>query len=163
MQFPEAAAGAGLELGDLAKLNRFRGAGFGAGRLQAVFQAIIAKRAFVGPAISQFQVVARDDAKGAGDDAISAAVADILLDVDRIKLGADDRASRACLQTSLLISQRSLLKNGREAPGAFCGMSPLFFASVICSSTVTPGRRRPTCSINCTCRQVWALSCPVLS
>ena len=58
-----------------------------------------------------------DHAERAGGDAVAAAVAGGLLDVDRVELGADDRAGRAdlqagastqCLQTSDIISQRAV-------------------------------------------------------
>src|SRR3954465_5838079 len=54
-----------------------------------------------------------------------------------------------CLHTSLCMSQRSVLKKGRAVPGGVSGIS---------------GRPRcPIFSINCTCRQGMALSCPVFS
>ena len=41
-------------------------------------------------------LVANDYAKRAGNDTVATTVADILLHIDRVKLCADNRASRAC-------------------------------------------------------------------
>src|SRR5690606_24113210 len=41
-----------------------------------------------------------DDAEGTADDAVAAAVADVGLHVDRVELGADDRAGRTGLETT---------------------------------------------------------------
>src|SRR5712691_7384501 len=73
-----------------------------------------------------------------------------------------------CLQTSLCISQRSVLKKGRAVPGGVCAIVPLSLASAICLSNNgmgggSDGFPSPICSINCTCRQVVALNCCVLS
>src|SRR6202043_4151591 len=67
----------------------------GAGWLYSLFDAIIAQRAFTCGMCAM--VVASNYAEGAGHHAVAAAVADILLHVDRVELGANNRACWAGL------------------------------------------------------------------
>src|SRR6185503_5836148 len=78
-----------VERGDLAELNRIRRTGFGARRLQAAFQSIVAERAFVSFAVGNVHL---DHTKRAGGHAVTAAVADILLNHHGVELGAKKRA-----------------------------------------------------------------------
>ena len=73
----------------------------GAGRLQTVALAVVAKSAFVRMST---QVAASDDAEGAGGHAGGAPVADVSLDIDVLKLILNNGARRA-----------SLMARGRQA------------------------------------------------
>src|SRR5208337_2808136 len=95
VQLPDAVQGALLELGDWPELDRPRRAGLGARRHQAVLEPVVAERAFLGDVLFGADV---DHAERAGRDAVAAAVADGLLDVDRVELGAYDRPRRADLE-----------------------------------------------------------------
>ncbi len=90
---PTRVAGVCLELLDFAELDGFRGAGFRAGWFHTIFQTIIAERAFVSLVIAL--VITGNHPEGTGHDTIAAAVADILLHIDRVKLCADNRAGWA--------------------------------------------------------------------
>src|SRR5262249_1791296 len=83
------------ELGDRPEPDRAGRARLGAGRLQAGAEAVVTEGALLGDTRPFAHV---DDAEGAGADAVAAAVAGRLLDVDRVELGADDGAGRAHLQ-----------------------------------------------------------------
>ena len=85
------------QLVEVPVLDRVGGAGLGAGRLQPVLQPVVAERTLMRPAVGRAE---RRHAEGAGGQAVAAAVADVLLDVDRVELGADDRAGRAGLQAA---------------------------------------------------------------
>src|SRR5712691_2786214 len=89
--------GLGHELVAEPKLDGLGRAGLRARRAQAVVDAIVAEGALVGPSRV---VVEGHDAEGAGADAVPAAVADVLVDVDRAELGPVDRARRAGVEAS---------------------------------------------------------------
>ena len=72
----------------LAIFNRFGWTGFGTGGYHAIFHAVITERTFVRPVVAIF--VASDYTKWAGDDAVAAAVTNILLHVDGIELGTNN-------------------------------------------------------------------------
>src|SRR5438094_513738 len=76
-------------------LDRLRWACLGTGRCYAILHAIITERTLVGPVISL--IITRNHAKGTGQGTITAPVTNILLHIDRIKLGAYNRACGACL------------------------------------------------------------------
>ena len=105
---------------------------------------VITKGTFPGAAIL-FATV--DHAERAVDDAITAAVADIRLNIDRIEFGADDRAGRTAFQAP---RARAMLTDvGRKQPRKRAR------ASCVCSGT---GR-----SMKATCRHVDAPKWTVLS
>ena len=85
----------------LAELDRVGRARFGAGRLEAALQPVIAERAFVRLAVLEAEI---DDAERAGRHAIAAAVADVLLHDDGVELGAEERAGRAGFQAGRVAS-----------------------------------------------------------
>src|SRR5258706_1741621 len=85
-----------LKLIHFTKLDRVGWACLGAGRFHAILQAIITKGAFMGHVIAQF--ITGNYSKWAGDYTITAAIANILLDIDRIELCANDGSRGACFQ-----------------------------------------------------------------
>src|SRR5256885_3490553 len=82
-----------FQLFHFAKLDRIRRTRFRASRFDTIFHAIITERAFTGRMCTLF--VTRDHPKRTGNDAIAAAVADVLLHVDRVELRANNRPRRA--------------------------------------------------------------------
>src|SRR6185437_10522008 len=80
-----------------AVLDRLGRAGLCARRRHAVAGAVVAEGALPHPAVA-LDLALVEHAERAGRHAVSAAVADILLDDDRAQLGADDRAGRAHVQ-----------------------------------------------------------------
>src|SRR5688572_7460265 len=87
----------GLQLVAEAELDRLGGTRFRARRSQPVVQPIVAERALGGGA---GVVVEADDAEGARRDAVAAAVADVLVDVDRAVLGPIDRTGGTGLEAA---------------------------------------------------------------
>src|SRR6266516_1990945 len=81
-----------LELLDLAKEDRISRTRFGARGLYAILEPIVAQCALVRMVVAM--IVACDDAKGTGHDAVATAVADILLHVHGVELGANDGSRR---------------------------------------------------------------------
>src|SRR5713101_9440047 len=87
----------GHELVTEAELDGIRGARFGAGGPEPVVDPVIAEGALVGaPRV----VVERDHPEGAGADAVPAAVAHVLIDVDGAELRAVDGPGRAGVETA---------------------------------------------------------------
>src|SRR6185295_13366291 len=80
-------------------LNRFGGAGLGAGRPESVVDAVVAEGALVGAAGI---VVEGHHPERARADAVPAAVADVLVDIDGAVLGPVDRSGGAGLDASRL-------------------------------------------------------------
>ena len=81
--------------------NRFRRADFCAGRREPALLPVITKGAFERAAgIGKWCGPAIDHAEGTGDHAITAAVADIVLDEDGSDFGADDRTGGTRLETA---------------------------------------------------------------
>src|SRR6266513_348491 len=89
-----------LKLLDVAELDRFRRARLGAGRRHVVFEAVVAERALVSRPRLELAVLggAVNDPEGAGRHAETTAVTDVLLDVDGVVLGPDQRPGRAGLE-----------------------------------------------------------------
>src|SRR5205823_14188922 len=99
-------------LAERSELNRLSRAGGGARRLQIVLQPVVAEGALLG---GSGVAIEADHAIGAGGDAVAAAVADVLLDVDGVELGANDRVGRADLQAA---GVRAVLAHvGHHRPG----------------------------------------------
>src|SRR5262249_33969738 len=92
MQLLHAAFGALVQFPDGAELDGISRAGFGAGRLHAALQPVVAQRALLRRIRYWVNV---NDPERAGCDAIAAAIADIRLDDHGIELGADDGAGGA--------------------------------------------------------------------
>src|SRR5205823_813730 len=90
-----------LQLRQRPELDRLGRTGFGTGRLHAALQAVVAHGALVRRA---GRLVHADHAVRAGRDAVAAAVADVLLDEDRVELGADDGAGRANLHAARVLA-----------------------------------------------------------
>src|SRR5947209_439209 len=82
-----------FQLFHFAKLDRIRRTRFRASRFDAIFHAVITERAFTCRMATLF--VTRDHSERTGNDAIAAAVADILLHVDRVELRANNCPRRA--------------------------------------------------------------------
>src|SRR5581483_1674196 len=80
-----------------AVLNGLRRTGLCACRLFAGFEPVVTERAFAHRAIV---LLFADHAEGTRDHAVSAAVADVVLDNHRTELGTDDRARRAHVETA---------------------------------------------------------------
>src|SRR6185437_4563461 len=80
-----------------AELNGVRGTRLRARGLEAVLQAIVAQRALVRLAVPVARDV--DHAERTRAHTVAASVADVLLHVHRIELGADDRAGGTRLET----------------------------------------------------------------
>ena len=97
MQLFHALVGVRPQLIDLAELDRGSRARFRAGRLHSIFLPVVAERALPSAAVVG---IAIDHAEQTPGDAVAAAVTDIRLDVDRVKLGADDGSRRAVLKAS---------------------------------------------------------------
>src|SRR5437660_10738304 len=89
-----------LKLLDVAELDRSRRARLGAGRGHVVFEAVVAQRALVRRPRLELTVLggAVDDAEGTGRHAEPTAITDVLLDVDGVVLGPDQRPGRASLE-----------------------------------------------------------------
>src|SRR5207244_10740218 len=87
-----------LQLADGPELNRSRRTRLRAGRGEPRLQPVVAEGALSGYAL----LIHADDAERTAGHAVAAAVADVLLDVHRVKLGARDGAGRAHLQTARL-------------------------------------------------------------
>src|SRR5690242_17725608 len=90
VQEPEALACAFLEFLHFSILNRVRGTGLRACRLEAILHAVVTERAFA--CCMRALLVTRNDPERAGDDTVAAAIADVLLYVHRVKLGANNRS-----------------------------------------------------------------------
>src|SRR5947207_396805 len=83
-------------------LNRVGGTGLSTCRLQAILHTVITERAFA--CRVRLLLVTRNDSEWAGDDTVAAAIADVLLHVHRVKLGANNCACRVsfmegCMRT----------------------------------------------------------------
>src|SRR5262249_56632044 len=96
LQLLDALAGTLVQLLDRAELDRRRWARLGAGWDQTIALAVVAERTLVRMAV---EAGAGDDAKGAGGDAVRAAVADVGLNVDVLELVVEDGPCRAGLLT----------------------------------------------------------------
>src|SRR5205807_2228845 len=81
-----------LELVERPEPDRLRRTGLGAGGGQTLLQPVVTEGAFLRDALGRAHV---DDAERAGADAVAAAVAGRLLDVDGVELRAHDRPRRA--------------------------------------------------------------------
>src|SRR5882724_2708056 len=88
---------ADAQLADGPELDRISRTRFGTGGLEPDAHAIVTERALLRRARDHVHI---DDAKGTAGDAGAAAVAHIRLDHHGVELGADDRASRAHLDTA---------------------------------------------------------------
>src|SRR5215469_4683383 len=86
-----------LECLDFPKNDGIGRACLGAGWLHAILEPIIAERTFMSLVISF--LVACNHPKRTGHHAITTTIADILLHIDCIKLGANDRPGRASFLT----------------------------------------------------------------
>src|SRR5437588_12188373 len=86
-----------LELLYFSKLNRIGRAYFSACWFEPFFQPIIAKRAFVRFTVSV--LITCNHTEWTCNYTIATSITNILLYVDRIKLSADNRSCRTCLQT----------------------------------------------------------------
>ena len=96
----------------ISELNGLGGARLRARGRHVFLQAVVAESAFPGAAIV---FAAINDTEGAVDNAIAATVADIGLNENGTKLGADDRAGGTTIETA---SASTVLANiGREQPG----------------------------------------------
>ena len=81
------------QLGEGPESNGFRRAGGGAGGLQSAPKPVVTQGALSGSAIAEMSELGYPE--WAGGDAIPTTVAHILLNVDRVELGADDRPGGA--------------------------------------------------------------------
>src|SRR5437764_12826518 len=86
-----------LEFFHFAILNRVGGTGFCTGWLQAIFHAVITQRAFARRV--RARLVTSDHPKGAGDDAVTTAITNILLHIYRVELCTNNRPGRTGLVT----------------------------------------------------------------
>src|SRR5207247_4998908 len=94
------------------ELDGLRWARLRAGWPQAVVDAVVAERALVGPSRV---VIEGHDPEGARADAVAAAIADILVDVDRAELGPVDRPRRARVEAARLGAVLAHIRH--EEPG----------------------------------------------
>src|SRR3954462_3751437 len=101
MQVCFAPPGTFLELANLTELDGVRWASLGTGRFQATLEPIVAKRALVRLAVQQADI---DDTERTNRNAVSAAVADVLLHNHRVEFGANASAARARLQTGCVVA-----------------------------------------------------------
>src|ERR1700682_1898779 len=98
-----------------AEHDRFGRANFGGSRNESAFLSIVTKRAFeCATGIGQWLRPAIDYAKWAGDDAVTATVANIVLDEDRSYFRPHDRPSRARFETTRFITMFANV--GQENP-----------------------------------------------
>jgi hypothetical protein len=105
------------------------------------FEPVVAEGALVRLAVEWTE---GGDAEGTGRNTVAAAVADILLDHDRIELGADDGASRACLHATGVDTM--LADVAQHEPVALEGRegrwtSPFPIADPLDEGDMTPGGR----------------------
>ena len=90
-----------VQVFERAEANRLGRAGFGASGGEAADLAVVAEGAFKGAAFVRLLFVSPvNDAERTRDHAVAAAVADVVLDVDGLVLGANDRAGRTGLETA---------------------------------------------------------------
>src|SRR5579871_1243448 len=112
MQHAHSRASAMRQLVQIAKQDGLGWTGFRAGRLHAILLAVIAKRAFPGPAIFSVKI---NHAKGARRDAIAAAVADVRLNIDIAKFVADNRAGGAGIHTAGMLAMLAYIAHHQPA------------------------------------------------
>jgi len=79
------------------ELDRVRGAGLGAGRLQSVLESVVTERALTGASVLW---VAVDHAERTRGHAVAAAVAHVRLEHHRLMLGPDQRTGGARVETA---------------------------------------------------------------
>ena len=85
--------------------NGFRRADFCAGRREPALLAVITKGAFERAAgVGKWCGPAIDHAKGTGDNAITAAIADVVLHEDGADFSTDDRAGRTGLEAAGILT-----------------------------------------------------------
>src|SRR6266508_4288070 len=95
--------------------NRFGRANFGAGRNEPALLSIVTKGALESAAgVGQWRRSSIDYAERARDDAITAAVANIVLDEDRADFSADNRSRRTRLEATSFFAV--LANIGKEHP-----------------------------------------------
>src|SRR3954471_22439367 len=97
MELVESLRGALAQLVERPKLDRVRGAGLGTGRLHVVAKAVVTEGALPNAPVILTLV---EDAERAGDHAVAAAVADVLLHDHRPELGPEERARGADVETA---------------------------------------------------------------
>src|SRR5687768_10574334 len=110
---------ADAQIFDLAELDRLRRTRGRARRLQSDLLPVVTERALERAAIGRAAI---DDAEGAGDDAVAAAVADVGLDVDAAEFRAHDRTRGARLETAGVLAV--LAHVGREVPAEHIAAIP---------------------------------------
>src|SRR5690348_281828 len=86
----------GIELVELTELDRIGRTRLRTRGLEAAFHAVVAQRALVGLAVFEAEI---DDAERTRGNAVTAAVADVVLHDDGIELGAENRARRTRFET----------------------------------------------------------------
>src|SRR5262249_44426563 len=98
VQVVDTLSGTALQVSEWAELDRVRRARFGARRLPAALEPVVAQRALVRVTgrLGQSQLHNPERTRG---HAIAAAVADVVLHDDRAELGSEQRSGRASLQT----------------------------------------------------------------
>src|SRR5262249_33628399 len=99
MELLHACLGAFAQLADRPKLNRIRRTCLGAGRLQAMLQAVVAQGALLRCPRGRVDL---DDTEWTGRNTVATAITHVGLDDHRIELGADDGPCRAYLQATSL-------------------------------------------------------------
>jgi hypothetical protein len=100
-----------------AELDGLGRAGLGAGRLHAGAEPVVAQRALVCLAVL---LAPGDHAERAGPDAVTAAVADVVLDHHGAELGAEQRPGRAHVQAGRLGAVLAHVA-GHQPADALCG------------------------------------------
>ena len=90
MQESKALPCALLEFLHCSILNGVSGTGLRACRLEAILHTVITERAFA--CRVRALIITSNDAEGAGDDTVAAAIADVLLYVDRVIFSANNRS-----------------------------------------------------------------------
>src|SRR5882762_4930840 len=125
------------ELGNRPEHDRVGGTGLGAGGLQPGLQAVVTERALLGRVRDRIHP---DDAEGAGRDAVTAPVARVGLDHDRVELGTDDGAGRAHLEAAGLDAMLAYVGHQEPAATTSIGRELLHEPDVAPVKAVEPAR-----------------------
>ena len=166
---PRPGCGALPQLVERAELDRLGRARLRAGRGLVVAEPVVAQRALLreaGVLGALFDRSGGRSPRTGRRHAVAAAVADVVLHDDRAELGPEQRARRADVQAGGVV--QCLQTFGRHQPAE---LGPLAGASGLAApgGRTSACRARPVggracgCSMKATCRQVLALSRPVLS
>jgi len=146
VQRPHSPLGAVVQFADFTELDRVGRTRFGAGGFEPALQPIVAQGAFMRLAVLQTDI---DNAKRASRHAITAAIANVLLNDDSVELGAEKRPGRASFETR---GRRAMLADiAHHQPialeGGHFGRALAILGDVLDEMNMPPGGRREVAGI----------------